>query len=118
MTPTPFHPRRTEISHFCQEHHMQSTISTTCLVSVSEDMSEIASLEITFKGQFNKVNKVLSFDTSTSISEIISLGILSRSLQLNIGSCLRTRLLNTSFFINILEYLLERLPLWKSLPKE
>ena len=47
---------------------MQSTIATTCLVDVSEDMSEIVSLEITFKEQFTKVNKVLSFDTSTNIT--------------------------------------------------
>ena len=71
---------------------MQFTIATTRLVNVSEDMSEIVSLEITFKGQFNKVNKVLSFDTSTSVSEITSLEILSKSLQLNIGFCLWTHL--------------------------
>ena len=71
---------------------MQSTIATTCLVNVSEDMSEIVSLEITFKGQFNKVNKVLSFDTSTSISEITSPEILSKNLQLNIGFRPWTRL--------------------------
>ena len=71
---------------------MQSTISTTCLVNVSEDMSGIVSLEITFKGQLNKVNKVLSFDTSANMSEITSLEILSKNLQLNIGFCLWTRL--------------------------
>ena len=43
---------------------------------MSEDMSEVVSLEITFKGQFNKVNKVLSFDTSTNMSEITSPKIL------------------------------------------
>ena len=71
---------------------MQSTIATTRLVNVSEDMSKIVSLEITFKGQFNKVNEVLSFDTSTNISEITSLEILSKNLQLNIGFYLWTRL--------------------------
>ena len=52
---------------------MQSTIATTCLVNVSEDVSEVVSLGITFdkiplwsileiehKGQFNEVNEVLS----------------------------------------------------------
>ena len=71
---------------------MQSTIATTRLVNVSEDMSEIVSLEITFKGQFNKVNKVLSFDTSTNTSEITSPEILSKNLRLNIGFRLWTRL--------------------------
>ena len=47
---------------------MQSTIATTCLVDVSEDMSEIVSLEITFKEQFTKINKVLYFDISTNIT--------------------------------------------------
>ena len=76
---------------------MQFTIATARLVNVSaklsiakrrsfcnrveEDMSKIVSLEITFKGQFNKANKVLSFDTSTSTFEITSLEILSKSLQ-------------------------------------
>ena len=59
---------------------MQSTIVTTYLVHVFENMSEIVSLEITFKGRFNKVNKVLSFDTSTNMSEITSLEILSKNL--------------------------------------
>ena len=71
---------------------MQSAIATTCLVDMFENMSEIVSLEITFKGQFNKVNKVLSFDTSTNMSEITSPEILSKNLQLNIGFCLWTRL--------------------------
>ena len=60
---------------------MQSIITTTYLISVPENMSEIVSLEITLtktpprnileighKGQFNKVNKVLSFDMSTNIT--------------------------------------------------
>jgi len=71
---------------------VQSTIAITYLVNMSEDMSEIVSLEITFKGQFNKINKVLSFDTSTNMSEIASLEILSKNLWLNIGFCLWTRL--------------------------
>ena len=71
---------------------MQLTIVTTCLVDMFENMSEIVSLEITFKGRFNKVNKVLSFDTSTNMPEITSLETLSKNLWLNIGSCLWTRL--------------------------
>ena len=71
---------------------VQSTIVTTYLVHVFENMSEIVSLEITFKGRFNKVNKVLSFDTSTNMPEITSLETLSKNLWLNIGSCLWTRL--------------------------
>ena len=71
---------------------MQPTIVTTYLVDVFENMSEIVSLEITFKGRFNKVNKVLSFDTSTNMPEITSLETLSKNLWLNIGSCLWTRL--------------------------
>ena len=71
---------------------MQFTIATTRLVNVSEDMSKIVSLEITFEGQLNKVNKVLSFDTSTNMSEITSPEILSKNLQLNIGFRLWTRL--------------------------
>ena len=80
---------------------MQSTIATTCLVNVSEDVSEVVSLGITFdktpprsileiehKGQFNEVNEVLSFGTSTSMSEITSLKILSKNLRLNTGFCL------------------------------
>ena len=57
-------------------------------------------LGITFEGQFNKVNKVLSFDTSTSVSEITSLEILSKSLQLNIGFCLWTPL-QTHLYLQI-----------------
>ena len=79
---------------------MQFTIATTRLVNVSEDMSKIVSLEVTFEGQFNKVNKVLSFDTSTSVSEITSLEILSKSLQLNIGFCLWTPL-RTHLYLQI-----------------
>ena len=60
---------------------MQFTIATTRFVNVSEDMSKIVSLEITFEGQFNKVNNVLSSDMSISVSEITSLEILSKSLQ-------------------------------------
>ena len=43
---------------------------------MSEDMSEIMFLEITLEGQFNKVNRILSFDASTNMSEITSPKIL------------------------------------------
>ena len=62
---------------------MQSTIAITCLVNMSEDMSEIVSLEITFKGRFSKVNKVFCLsDLSTNMSKIASLEILSKNLWL------------------------------------
>ena len=62
---------------------MQSTIAITCLVNMSEVMSEIVFLEITFKGRFSKVNKVFCLsDLSTNMFKIASLEILSKNLWL------------------------------------
>ena len=62
---------------------MQSTIAITCLVNMSEDMSEIVSLEITFKGRLSKVNKVfVSLTRPQTCLKIASLEILSKNLWL------------------------------------
>ena len=81
VTFTLSHPRQNRsFLTFTRDIIFQFTIATTCLVDVSEDMFKIMSLEITFEGQFNKVNNVLPSDMSISVSEITSLEILSKSL--------------------------------------